>query len=116
MQETQKINLPTYFLNRPRIFHIRNVEEYRLFLESYCIGKQLDYFYFRVKFDKFLIKSKIDNLTYNEETNYPDWVTIVRFRSSSDDQMSLNILKDELEVFIDQNINDKKILEIFIDI
>lgn len=114
IQEIHKINLPRYFLNRPGVFQIRNVEEYRLFLESYCIGKQLDYFHFRVKFDKFLINSKIDNLTYNEKTNYPDWVSIIRLRSS-DDQMSLDILKNELGAFIDENINDTKIAEIFIN-
>lgn len=115
IQEIHKINLPRYFLNRPGVFQIRNVEEYRLFLESYCIGKQLDYFYFRVQFDKFLINNKIDDLTYNTTTNYPDWVSIIRLRSSSDDQMSLDILKNELEMFIDQNINDIKISEIFIN-
>jgi len=116
MIEPEKINLPTYFLNRPGVFQIRNVEEYRLFLESYCAGKQLDYFYFRVKFDKFLINSQIDHLIYNEDTNYPDWVTFIRFKSRSDDQLSLKILKDELKKFIEQNINDKIISEIFIDV
>lgn len=116
MIESEKINLPTYFLNRPGVFQIRNVEEYRLFLESYCIGKQLDYFHFRVKFDKFLINSKANHLIYNEKTNCPDWVTLIRFKSRSDDQLSLKILKDELKKFIEQNINDKIISEIFIDV
>uniref|UniRef100_UPI0025CE7453 hypothetical protein n=1 Tax=uncultured Chryseobacterium sp. TaxID=259322 RepID=UPI0025CE7453 len=63
-----------------------------------------------------LINNQIDHLVYNDDTNYPDWVTIIRFKSRSDDQLSLNILKDELENFIEQNINDKIISEIFIDV
>lgn len=113
MIEPNKISPPVFFLNRPEIFQIRNVEEYRLFLESYCLGKQLDYFHFRVKFDKFLIENNPYGLKYNEQTNYPNWVTIIRFSSSSDDQLSLSILKSELKEFMEQNKDDKKISEIF---
>jgi hypothetical protein len=113
MIEPEKINIVLFFLDKPAIFQIRNIEEYRLFLESYCLGKQLDYFHFRVEFEKFLIKNNPYGLKYNETTNYPNWVTIIRFSSSSDDQISLSILKRELKEFIEQNKHDKKNSAIF---
>ncbi|WP_267401522.1 MULTISPECIES: hypothetical protein [unclassified Chryseobacterium] len=113
MIESQDINIPRYFLKKPGVFHIRNVEEYRLFLESYCIGKQLDYHYFKIKFNKFLIENSKEKLMYNEDSEYPDWVAIIRFSSSSNDYLTLEILKDKMEHFIAENKDDKIIAEIF---
>lgn len=113
MQEFQNINLPTYFLKRPEVFQIRNVEEYRIFLESYCIGKQLNYSYFKIEFNKYLISRSFDKLIYNETTNYPDWIAIIRFQSSSNDYLTLEILKNSLEDFIKEYKTDEKISEIF---
>lgn len=111
--ESEQINLPTYFLRRPGVFKIRNVEEYRLFLESYCIGRQFDYFYFKIKFNRYLLNNTFNELIYNEETHYPDWVAMIRFGSSSDDDLTLRMLRKTLDDFIEQSKDDEIISEIF---
>jgi hypothetical protein len=111
--ESEQINLPTYFLRRPGVFKIRNVEEYRLFLESYCIGKKFNYSYFNIKFNRYLLINTFNELIYNEETHYPDWVAMIRFGSSTDDYLTLDILRKNLEDFIEKSKEDEIISKIF---
>jgi hypothetical protein len=102
MKDIISVNIPMLFLQKPYLFGLRNVEEYRIFLESYCIGKGFDYNFFKTKFTEYIIESK----KYIFE-NYHDWVSIIRLESSNNDRLSLDLLKSELEGFLEQKIDDR---------